>query len=542
MADRFVQVRVEDISVVSNVRRRFDEEKLQELTASIRENGILEPLILRVNVDDQGRSPSDYSAAVSLGGFELVCGERRYRAAKLAGLPTVPAIVKTLTREQAAKIQLLENLQRQDLDPIEEAAGFKTLLGEHGYTQERLAGELGVSQSHIANRIRLLRLPAKIQEDISRKILSPGHGMALLKLVPEKGQPSPLFGEVAKMLVEGNVPVAGAADRIYDHVSWKGRSLRLAKESWDRCAKFDYKEQCPKDCPYIVDVKGRDPLCSNPGCFDKKQKAAESEWNRTMEQRDKERRERQLREQREQAEREKRRQIEEDRKRAVAAVGDADPAVQEAGPKKIDVKAPPADPIDHYDLELANRLRNIGQAAWNALASSPYVWGWGRGEMVIARECLLPLADVLQFFIRRRDVGASQMPVQFGQSGEVHVPEQGVWIRGGDGEGECAGLSFSREMLRVGRSGTYGGMGGYVVEPRPVAPVYYRVEVANNDGSKNLRQQVVIPGQGRHLVITGGGTLLIRKELLPKLQALINQLPAFPGEVADDVETEPRSA
>jgi hypothetical protein len=105
--------------------------------------------------------------------FRIIAGERRWRAAAIAGLDEVPCVVKfNLTAEQEIRLAIIENLQRQDLDPIEEARAYKLLLEAKGYTQESLAKELGVSQGHIANRIRLLELPEEVQENISREIIS----------------------------------------------------------------------------------------------------------------------------------------------------------------------------------------------------------------------------------------------------------------------------------------------------------------------------------------------------------------------------------
>ncbi|WP_028784469.1 ParB/RepB/Spo0J family partition protein [Thalassobacillus devorans] len=155
-------------------RKRFDSKAIQELQASIEEHGILQPLIVRKSIK----------------GYEIVVGERRYRAAKEAGLDKVPAIVRELTDKQMMELALLENLQREDLSPIEEAEAYKQLIDELGITQETLAKRLGKSRSHIANLVRLLSLPDPIIAWINEGKLSMGHGRALLglkdkeKLVP----------------------------------------------------------------------------------------------------------------------------------------------------------------------------------------------------------------------------------------------------------------------------------------------------------------------------------------------------------------------
>ena len=185
---------LEKIQVCVNVRRNFDEGKLQELGDSIKENGLLEPLIVRTG---EG------------GGFLLVAGERRLRAARLAGLSTVPARVLEMDEKTATKFQLLENLQREDLDPVEEAGAFRQLIQEHGYTQEALARELGISQPHVSNRLRLLHLPDEVQESITRGMLSPSHAVPLVpvaKVAPD------LALAAAEKMVKQSTPSVLAAD------------------------------------------------------------------------------------------------------------------------------------------------------------------------------------------------------------------------------------------------------------------------------------------------------------------------------------------
>ncbi len=147
-------------------RKTFDADAIEELKISIQEYGIIQPLILRQSIK----------------GYEIVAGERRYRAAKEAGLTTVPAIVKDLSDEKMMEIALLENLQREDLSIIEEAYAYKNLLEELNLTQEELSQKLGKSRSHIANTVRLLSLPEEVIQSINNKELSMGHGRALLGL------------------------------------------------------------------------------------------------------------------------------------------------------------------------------------------------------------------------------------------------------------------------------------------------------------------------------------------------------------------------
>ena len=147
-------------------RKFFKPEAIDELKVSIIEHGILQPLIVRKSIK----------------GYEIVVGERRYRAAKEANLATVPAVVREFTEQQMMELAVLENLQREDLNPIEEGQAYQTLMEKLGLTQEEVAKRLGKSRPHIANHIRLLSLPPKIQELISNGEISMGHGRALLGL------------------------------------------------------------------------------------------------------------------------------------------------------------------------------------------------------------------------------------------------------------------------------------------------------------------------------------------------------------------------
>ncbi|PRP51013.1 chromosome partitioning protein ParB [Bacillus halotolerans] len=160
-------------------RKHFDDEALAELKESVLQHGILQPLIVRK----------------SLKGYDIVAGERRFRAAKLAGLETVPAIVRELSEALMREIALLENLQREDLSPLEEAQAYDSLLKHLDVTQEQLAKRLGKSRPHIANHLRLLTLPEKIQQLIAEGTLSMGHGRTLLGL-KNKNKLEPLVQKV----------------------------------------------------------------------------------------------------------------------------------------------------------------------------------------------------------------------------------------------------------------------------------------------------------------------------------------------------------
>ena len=147
-------------------RKIFTEEGIEELKQSIIQHGILQPIIVKKSIK----------------GYEIVVGERRFRAAKEAGLKKVPVVVRDFTSSEMMELAVLENLQREDLTPIEEAAAYQTLLDKLEVTQEELAKRLGKSRPHITNHIRLLSLPRQIQELITQGTISMGHGRALLGL------------------------------------------------------------------------------------------------------------------------------------------------------------------------------------------------------------------------------------------------------------------------------------------------------------------------------------------------------------------------
>jgi ParB family chromosome partitioning protein len=148
-------------------RKSFDDERLHELAESIRTQGIIQPLVVRQR---EG------------GGFELIAGERRWRAAQRAGLHEVPVVVRDVAEARAFEMALVENLQRTDLNPIEEAEGYQRLMAEFGYTQETLASRVGKDRSTVANALRLLKLPPAVREMVISGRLSMGHARALLGL------------------------------------------------------------------------------------------------------------------------------------------------------------------------------------------------------------------------------------------------------------------------------------------------------------------------------------------------------------------------
>jgi ParB family chromosome partitioning protein len=152
-------------------RQAMDPQELSGLIESIRRHGVLQPIVVRP----------------SAGGFEVVAGERRWRAAEAAGLSSIPAIVRSLTDQEALELALVENLQREDLNPIERARAYRRLMQEFGLTQEQIADRVGKSQPSVANALRLLHLPAQIQASLEAGRISEGHARALLALGTDQG-------------------------------------------------------------------------------------------------------------------------------------------------------------------------------------------------------------------------------------------------------------------------------------------------------------------------------------------------------------------
>ena len=170
-------------------RRLFDKNSINELAESIKSKGLVQPILVRPSKSEVGE-------------YEIIAGERRWRAAQIAQLHELPAVVKNLDDVEALEMAIIENVQRADLSPIEEAAGYKKLMEQYNHTQEALAPIVGKSRSHIANIIRLLNLPASIQDMISQGIITSGHARAIMNSAfPE---------ELAKKIVDENLSVRQA--------------------------------------------------------------------------------------------------------------------------------------------------------------------------------------------------------------------------------------------------------------------------------------------------------------------------------------------
>ncbi len=183
-----VKLKLNEIEPNKNQPRKyFDDEALSELAASIEKHGVIQPLLVR---------------PLPGGTYQLVAGERRWRASRMAGLTEVPVVIKELSDADASALALIENLQREDLDPIEEAEGYKYLMETYGVTQEEAAQKVGKSRSAVANLMRLLALPKDVLELVRSKTLSAGHARTLLPL-----EDAALISQFAKEVIEKGLSV-----------------------------------------------------------------------------------------------------------------------------------------------------------------------------------------------------------------------------------------------------------------------------------------------------------------------------------------------
>jgi len=174
-------------------RQNFEETELQDLADSIKEHGVIQPIILR-------KTDEDY--------YEIIAGERRFRAAKIANLTEIPAIIRKFSDNDALEIAIIENVQRSDLSPTEEARGYQRLMKEFTYTQEVIAKKVGKSRAHIANLLRLLTLPEKVREYLDSKQISMGHARAIINSInPE---------ELAKKIIDKGLNVRDAEEIVRD--------------------------------------------------------------------------------------------------------------------------------------------------------------------------------------------------------------------------------------------------------------------------------------------------------------------------------------
>ena len=221
--DRILYIDINDIRPNSaQPRLNFDEEKLAELASSIKTNGVITPLIVRESEN----------------GYELVAGERRWRASRKAGLRTVPCIVRDFDDKQNAIIAIIENMQREDLNPIEEALGLKSMTEKYGFTQEQVSASLGRSRTYITNSIRLLKLPEEIQQYVSSGQMSAAHGRTIIN-IPDKAKQI----EIADKIIRNDLSVRATerlAEKVKDELrpERKKRKKKTSEEDKARAAEI----------------------------------------------------------------------------------------------------------------------------------------------------------------------------------------------------------------------------------------------------------------------------------------------------------------
>jgi ParB family chromosome partitioning protein len=185
--ERFAEIEIDEIRPNPfQPRMKFDDESIDELARSIRESGVVQPVLVTPEEDH----------------YKIIVGERRWRAAQRAGLRKIPVLIRNIPKERQLEISLIENIHREELNPLEIAQAFERLIGEQGYTQQEVAEKVGKDRTSVANYIRLLKLPAEIQEHINSGAISMGHARALLALEEASSQ---LFA--CRQIIEKNLSV-----------------------------------------------------------------------------------------------------------------------------------------------------------------------------------------------------------------------------------------------------------------------------------------------------------------------------------------------
>ena len=205
----------------SQPRRVFNEQSLGELADSIAQHGVLQPLLVRPLMG---------------GGYQIVAGERRWRAARMAGVEKVPAVVREMNDSQVMELALIENLQREDLNPLEEAQGYQSLMEAYGMTQDDVAKTVGKSRPAVANALRLLNLPPEMQKLVSGGMISAGHARALLSFPDRKA-----------MLEAAKAAEAGASVRDLEKMAQKANAKPKAKPSSRKVRYYEEAELALKE-------------------------------------------------------------------------------------------------------------------------------------------------------------------------------------------------------------------------------------------------------------------------------------------------------
>lgn len=563
-------IRIVDIEPnPNNPRKHFDPEALDQLAASIREVGVLQPLVVVPLPVEAGQFDR----------YRIICGERRWRAAQLADVGFVPAIVETNLQEaQIAQIMLIENIQRQDLDPIEEARALQALIADHGWKQVDLAERLGVSQPHIANRIRLLELPESVQENISRGILTVAHGKVLLQI---KRWPK-FLNTMAEQAVAEDLK-AGALEELIN------REIRWSRGKWSKKLSATYPgdpespvfdltkcEACP-DRLEAWDYNGKKtPCCMRPECWNSKQ----AETVNLARKREEERAQKALERAKSQGKKiVKLKNLPEgsyladysaemqyvDKEKCstceswVTAQGAGNqiteiclnPACakkQKAAAVKAkaqETKAETEAKIERVGAQaqrsvtavtgpqITPELRELVKTArqqWGALRNKDRnaTYGDAKAELAINQESLLTLEAFFSYNKARHELcaGATTQPAQLGST-IVAIPDQTIWWKGSeqpsmyDRKHPILAVSVKDHDLIVANSN------GEVIDAPPEIPVYYRIEARVSPGSKIINQMMAIHTPISIIVILGTDNCTMRKDLFARWVKLAAELPGI---------------
>lgn len=459
-----------------NVREQFSD--LEELAASIKKLGILQPLV--VNEQD--------------GGYVLIAGERRLRAAGLAGLTTVPCRVRHLSHEQALEAMLVENIQRQNLSPLEEARAYRRLLDLPGATQGSVAERVGKSRVHVLEHLQLLDLPAELQQQVAAGAL--GVKSALAYLRQTKDVPDPVRAKVAQALVTEQ-PTTREAPRIIDRVlraEGVARATPPAPPSAappappspppaQKAAPLPLPFDVPPPAPTVPTAPTAPPESAMP-------QSPATPAGRPL------------------------------------APSPLIPGQQPSAPQsEVRLASPPAATAADEDAA----LRSVGLNEWPAPPDNY--------EAVMDLEGYLGLPEILDHWRARLSLGVG-LPRGFGRV-EIHIPESFVWIRGPDTLAVKPPEQYQTRELPIildedGTKLRVQCAGGQVSGLYDGRAVYYRtaIYVGRNANHKLLRQQVVIRENNRlhnrHLVLTGRDSITLHQDRFPDLAAMLRGLTLRP--------------
>jgi ParB family chromosome partitioning protein len=461
-----------------NYRHTYDAEKMDELTALIREHGVVQPVIVRPAGDR----------------YQLVAGYRRREAARRAGLTAIPAVPEADAGETSRQKMLVENLGREDLNPMDLARALDEQVQagarqDPPLSQGDVAQKFGLSRSSLTEYLRLTKLPKCLRPLVEKRTW--GIKTAGLFMTETSAYPDTVRDQVAAELAKHHPELSyqNAAEAI------RAAILKVTHKPAARAAGQTQSSRPSTSTTPAPQQSGQDR--TNPG-----QGTQQSGQNVQQ------------------------------TGPAPDATGQRSgvtaPLSSQAGtPNQTPAPQPPAsasDPGIDPEVQRARELAVIGRRLWEGSKHRPV--SDGHAETLILRECYLPLSRVLAHWSLRQQIGANSIPRTMGAN-RVDIPEQRVWFRSHDESSSGGGceikLDGTQLVIQAGQYGaveaTYGG-----------SPVYYRVVLISGGASKSLHQQLVIQDGERHLVVTGNGSVLIRKELVPTWAALVNKLPGLPDE------------